>query len=263
MNDRESILELEKCFENFNSSISHIQKVYSRLWRQIEEYNHKDNIPRETLIDLAGNLAHEIRNPLGGIVNFVALLSDDLGLKKSKKVKGILEGVDRINKIVENLILFSKPVEPQKIRCNFVDVIKSAVETVKKNSIKNGKSYQFIFRFIEPEIYVSVDPQLIIQALQNIIHNSVESMSEGGKIKISISENEKLKKLSLRIADEGKGILDGDVTKPFMPFYTTKTNGMGLGLSTTRMIIEQHGGQIFLKNKTNKGVVVVVNLTIF
>ncbi len=262
MEDTNSILEIEKCFENFNSSISGIQKVYSRLWRQIEETTNKNNFPRNKLEDLAGNLAHEIRNPLGGIANFVSLLSDELGPQKSKNVQGIFKGIDRIDKIMDNFILFSRPIDSTTIRCNFLDLIKSAVTSVKKYSIKNENRFRFIFQFTDPELYVRVDPQHMIQALQNLLQNSIESMPTGGTIKLSISQKMNSEKLRLSVADEGCGIHNGDLNKPFNPFYSTKPDGIGLGLSTAQMIIEQSGGRICLKENANYGIRAIIKLPI-
>ncbi|MFQ5753835.1 MAG: PAS domain-containing sensor histidine kinase, partial [bacterium] len=254
MDEKSLNIELEKCFKNFDASIGDIQKVYRKIWHQIDTYQDKESIPRNFLAEMAGNLAHEIRNPLGGIANFVALLSDGQDSKKSKSVEGILQGIERIDKIVENLIVFSRPMVTHVINCNLSDIIQSAVNTVKGELIAGGTDYSFILSLPEDEVFARVDPGLLRQALQNILQNSIENMPDGGKITISLLVNKKRNVLRLTIRDQGHGLIDGDEEKPFYPFYTTKTYGMGLGLSTTRLILEKHNGQIKLMNKHRKGV---------
>lgn len=252
--------DLEKSFETFNASISGIQETYSKIWHQLDGFQFDDSVPRDYLKEMAGNLAHEIRNPLAGISNLVELLSEDHELKRTKNIQGILEGVDRIDKIVENLIVFSRPMNLQTIECNFLDTIKRAITTVRIQNKEIEARYSFLLNLPEQEIYLKLDPILMLQALQNILQNAIENMPEGGSIKLSLTENHLLQELILIIQDHGCGLVDDNAEKPFYPFYTTKTSGMGLGLPTAHLIITNHGGKIFLQNNEEKGVVVTIKL---
>jgi signal transduction histidine kinase len=254
--------DLEKSFGDFTASVENIEKAYSRLWRQIQEFKNKESLSSKNLEEMAGNLAHGIRNPLGGIANFVSLLSSEIPSKQSEKIQRILEGVERIDKIVESLIFFSRPITPELIKCNFVDIVKGAIENVKEKDILADSKYFFSFQSPEGELYILMDPYLIKQALQNILQNSVEAMPEGGTIKILVTEHRKVKRLKVRIEDEGEGLVDGDAEKPFCPFYTTKVYGMGLGLPSARMIVERHRGRIWLNERRGAGVAVVFYLPI-
>ena len=84
-------------------------------------------------------------------------------------------------------------------------------------------------------------------------------MPEGGEIKIALMERPRTNKMVICISDEGQGLAEDNEEKPFYPFYTTKTNGMGMGLPTSRLIVEKHGGKIYLK-KNQHGVTVTINL---
>jgi signal transduction histidine kinase len=254
--------DLEKSFESFNSSISNVRKAFGEISRQIDAYRDSENVPRDYLKVMAGNLAHEIRNPLGGIATFVELLSDSGGKQHEKNIEGILEGVYRIDKIVENLIVFSRPMVLQTMRCNFCDTVKRAVESVRDDFNGQSPSVNFSLRLPENEIYIDIDPLLMLQAIQNILCNAIEVMSEGGTVTLALIENQMLGKMVLCIADQGNGLSDQQFERPFYPFYTTKTNGMGLGLPTTRLIVEKHGGKIWLKNGRHTGAVVIIKLPI-
>ncbi len=259
MEEKSLISEIEKSFESFNSSIGDIQKSYGKLWQQLGAYQDTQIVPREYLKEMAGNLAHEIRNPLGGIANFVHLLSDGEEIKQSNSVQGILQGIDRIDNIIENLIVFSKPVVLQTSDCNFSDIIYRAVKSIKDEFNLDENKFSFSLHLPEKEIFLNLDSQLMLQALQNILQNSVEFMPEGGAIRIALSDNQRTHKIVLRIEDEGQGLAEGNDEKPFYPFYTTKTNGMGLGLPTSRLIIEKHGGKICLKENQH-GIIVTIDL---
>lgn len=246
-----TLSEIQKSFQNFSTSITGIEKAYGKISRKIDEFGAHENIPRDYLTEMAGNLANEIRNPLGGIANLVELLSQDPQARHSKNIDGILDGVRRIDQIVENLIIFSRPVELKSVACNFTGIIGHAIDSVKARVDTNVTKFQFNFLSCEYEIYVKLDPVLILQALQNIMVNSVEAMPEGGEISIKI-EKEK-KQVALEIKDEGLGLKGVNSEKPFYPFYTTKANGMGLGLPTARLIIEKHAGKIWIDDSMESG----------
>jgi len=259
MEGQSYLLQIEKSFETFNSSISNIQKAFGEIQKQINSYNDTDIVPRDYLKEMAGNLAHEIRNPLGGIATNVELLSSDNDEQQSRSIESILEGVYRIDKIVENLIVFSRPMVLQTINCNFSDTVESAVEAVRQQLPDSGR---YVFSTFLPirETYVRIDPVLMLQALQNILFNAVENMPGGGGINIALSENQRIGKLVCCIGDSGNGLMDNNTEKPFYPFYTTKTNGMGLGLPTSRLIIEKHNGRLWLKENTKQGAVAILKL---
>ena len=251
-------LELEKCFESFDESISSLEKAYQKVWRQLDELKPQSAVPKDFLEEMAGNLAHEIRNPLGGIANFVALLSDDQRGEKSKSVQGILDGIERIDKVVENLTVFSKPVVLHRISCDFADIIKSAASISKQELGPEATKFEFVMRLPNRQVFVKVDPELMLKALRNILQNSAENMPDGGRIRISLAGPGKSDVLKVTICDDGKGLLNGNAEKPFYPFYTTKTYGMGLGLSAARLILQEHGGEIFLENNRSRGVTATI-----
>jgi len=261
MHEHSLIAELEKSFADFNSSISDIQRVYGRISSKIAAYHNPDAISREYLKEMAGNLAHEIRNPLGGIATYVELLGDDAGAH-SENIEAILAGVQRIDKIVENLIVFSKPVVLHKIKCNFPDLVEKVVQSLCASRADARPEVTVRFHRPKDELFANIDVQLMQQALMNVLINSVENMSEDGAIDIALSERTQDGRIALCLSDTGNGLVDDDVEKPFYPFYTTKTYGMGLGLPTTRLIIEKHNGHVRMQKNRQQGVMVIIQLPV-
>jgi len=246
--------DLEKSFKNFTEAIDHIQDAYGKLFRQIQGANQNSGVPKEVLEEMAGNLAHGIRNPLGGITNFVSLLSDEIPPEGLRRISKIKEGVQRIDAILENLILFSRPMTPQFIKCDIVDVLAAAVESMKK-TVDGSVS----FHVPETELLIELDPELMKQAFLNILQNSVEAMPEGGAIEVTVRKDTK-QNGTIRFDDNGEGLAGADYQKLFSPFYTTKVNGIGLGLALARMVVEKHNGHISLLARKTKGVTVTISL---
>lgn len=181
---------LEESFKNFTSSLRSIQSTYGELLCQIRELNDDLNLPNDLLEEMAGNIAHGIRNPLGGIANFAAILSDDKNSVEHDNIKRIMEGVQRIDMIIENLIVFSRPMQPHYVKCNFVDIIEGAVLSVKNSFIPTDKQSLLTFSLPQGDITVKVDLGLIKQALQNLLKNAIEAMPDGGQIRKIKSTNE-------------------------------------------------------------------------
>ena len=259
--DTSPFADIEKSIECFNSSISSIEQAYEKISKQIDEYRLAETVPRDYLVELAGNLAHEIRNPLAGIANLVELLSEDPGGEGTRKIEGILNGIERIDKIVENLIVFSRPIVLQQIDCNFRDILKRAVDTIQSEYLDDGAhSYDFQFVRQDDPFFVTIDPILMLQAIQNVLANALTAMPDGGTIVMTLAKQGTY--LFLAIQDQGAGLLAPDSEKPFYPFYTTKTYGMGLGLPTSRLILERHGGRIWIETNEDAGVTVKMTLPI-
>jgi signal transduction histidine kinase len=251
--------DIERCFDSFNASIASIQGAYKKLVREINDYHDAETVPNDFLKEMAGNLAHEIRNPLGGIANFVALLRDDGGEQQPTTFDNIQQGIERIDKVVENLIVFSNPVVPNLMRCNFKDLVRGAIECVKRDLRIDTRS-RFLTKLPRGRIILEIDPELMLQALKNVLQNAVEAMPDGGRVELSVKPLKTPNEVVITVVDEGRGLQNGDEEKAFYPFYTTKTNGMGLGLPTARLIIAKHGGKIKLKNRAKKGVEASIRL---
>lgn len=231
---------------------------------------------KERLIYLGtfvANLAHEVRNPLGGIKGAAQLLERKLKDDTQKEYTEVIIGeADRLNSIVEELLDFTKPLSLNKKEFN----IHKAINHV----IKLSKEDKLIERIYDPSIpAISGDENKLIQVFLNFVKNALEATNETTKdsddneskkiqIKTSIvtdfnllSEGGKSKKLmEVEFLDFGKGIDKEEMDKIYTPFYTTKKKGSGLGIPISYMIIKEHGGFLRINSDKGKGTSVKVFL---
>lgn len=258
MHEHSLISELEKSFAEFTTSLSGVRKAYGQISSKLDAFQSRESISRDYLKEMAGNLAHEIRNPLGGIATLVELLSDENG-QHSDNIRGILEGVQRIDKIVENLVVFSRPLTVHKIKCNFPDVLRKTVRAFESQLPETEPRACLVLHLPDTDVFVEIDVALMQQAVMNVLRNAVENMPAGGKVEIEMQPSE-TNLVALTIRDRGPGIPEADLHKAFYPFYTTKTYGMGLGLPTSKLIVEKHGGTISLQQNNGPGTCVRIEL---
>lgn len=195
--------------------------------------------------EMAANIAHEIRNPLGSIELFASLLERDLKNDESgtKLTRSIVKGVRTINSIISNILLFTKEIklEPQN---RFVADIVDDVVLYLQHLMKE-KNIKFINKINEDHV-VRCDTELCKQVVMNIVHNAIEAVSDGGQIVIeSFSEPDRS---GFTVTDNGSGISESMRKKLFIPFQTTKAKGTGLGLAIVYKILKAHNGQISVES---------------
>ena len=259
MNREQEVLTLENSLNNFFKKISTIQKQYQKLLRNLQKQATHESYKNFIVESMANNIANGIRNPLGGIANFVHLLAENVDTREFEKIERIYEGIHRIDKIVENLILFSRPLVPNFVHCDLENLLQITVNNI-RCSISNPKNYDFLFKTNHKKIFGRVDPQLLQKAFHHILQNAVEAMSEGGTIKISLQYRPEKDRIKIQFKDQGTGLIANDRTRPFQPFYTTKSYGMGLGLPISRVIVEKHGGKIWISPNKITGITVTITL---
>lgn len=202
-----------------------------------------------TVGQLASSIGHEIRNPLGVIKNscyFLHMKLKDIADQKVIKHVDIIEReINSANLIVSELLDFAKNKPPIVNEANIPNVIQSAL-----TNITIPSNVQVITKFSEiPQIFV--DPEQIRRVFLNIIQNAVQAMPEGGKLEIRIKKLADSVKIIFK--DTGVGITTENLPKLFTPLFSTKTKGVGLGLTICKQIVEGHGGKIMVKSKVNEG----------
>lgn len=191
--------------------------------------------------EMAANIAHEIRNPLGSIELFASLLSRELAKDESQKrlTDSIIKGVRTINSTISNILHFTREMKLD-IQKHFVaDIADDVVLYLRHLMLEKG--IKFINK-IDENHCIYCDSELIKQVVMNLIHNSIDAVSEGGIIVIESQET--AKETLFIIQDNGSGISEDFLNKLFIPFQTTKAKGTGLGLSIVYKIIKAHKGNI-------------------
>ncbi len=207
---------------------------------------------------LAAGVAHEIRNPLSSIKGFATYFRDKHhDTPEDQEVSAIMiQEVDRLNRVVSQLLEFAKPVAILKQPISISDVIHNTIKLIEKHP-KEQKIE--IKTHISSDIpVISADKDKINQVFLNLLLNSVEAITTGGSIDISVFSDQE--HLVVQIADTGTGISETDLSQIFNPYFTTKQTGTGLGLAIVHNILEAHDGEIRVENKTGGGTLVTIRL---
>jgi two-component system sensor histidine kinase HydH len=201
---------------------------------------------------LASGVAHEIRNPLSSIKGFAQYFRDkfDEGTEDKSYATIMIQEVERLNRVITELLDFAKPREPRLRRSLLSEIIQHAFRLIQPDLHKKGIKLthsQF------PEGVIHVDSDLITQALLNIFLNAMESMTDGGELHVEFLERPEKGGVEIWISDTGSGIGGEDRPRVFDPFFSTKKKGTGLGLAITAKIVESHHGEISVESEKGKG----------
>jgi len=219
--------------------------------------------------EMAVNIAHEIRNPLGSMELFATILRkelEDCGELK-ELADHISSGVKSINNIVSNLLLFIKP--QQKPNFQIIDIHNPLNDSLFFSShlLKSNDSVEVVTSYAAETLMVHGDLELLKQTALNLILNAIQAMPNGGKLTISTRKVKDQQKRSnfveIGFADTGIGISREDKPKIFDPFFTKKERGTGLGLMIVHNIIKIHGGAIEIESSEGRGTTCTVTLPLW
>lgn len=192
--------------------------------------------------EMAATVAHEIRNPLGGIKGFASLLQRDLADRpeQQKMAQYIVEGTDTLNHLVNHVLRYSRPLEMHFESLDIFPILNELLEHLHADAVL--VQHEISIESKLASLIIPIDPSQIKAALLNIILNALQSMPNGGKITINVHKASH--KAVISIQDQGIGIPPEDLEKIFSPFFTTKPEGNGFGLTEVYKIVQAHGGTI-------------------
>ena len=209
---------------------------------------------------LAAGVAHEVRNPLVGIRAAAQLLVKErefpIGLREFTEM--IVRQVDRLNRIVDDLLAFAGERKLQRQPCNVNQILEDALRLVEP-SLQGGRLV--VNRQYDPEVPVVVaDPDRLLQVFLNMLRNGVEAMENtAGELTVRTRFERVVPQVGghaaavVEVADRGPGIAPEIQRQLFNPFFTTKAGGTGLGLPISVRIVEEHGGTIEVQNRQGGG----------
>ena len=197
---------------------------------------------------MAATIAHEIRNPLGGIRGFAALLERDIDREdpRHRLVQKILTGTKNLDGVVSELLEYTRPLELSLRSENCRELVEAAIGYLDLE----GRDVD-VRNEVDPAECINVDSHKIRQALLNILLNAVQSISGAGRVTVASEVDDEA--VTISIEDTGCGIAAEDLEKVFTPFYTTKEKGTGLGLALAAKTVESHGGSLEAASVRGKG----------
>lgn len=214
---------------------------------------------RDTLArlgEMSAVVAHEVRNPLAGISGALQVVASRLPAERSERtvLDDIQKRIASLNRMVDALLVFSRPTEPAAVPTALRSVVDEAALELHRDPAMAGVAVAVTGE----DLTIGLDRGQIHRALVNVLLNAADAMGCGGEIEVEIRRREETAVVT--IADRGAGIQSEALQKMFEPFFTTKARGAGLGLATARRIVEAHGGTLTARPRGGGGVKVAMTL---
>ncbi|MBI5362605.1 MAG: two-component sensor histidine kinase [Planctomycetes bacterium] len=219
--------------------------------------------PRELLVRLAAGLAHEIKNPLSTMAINLALMEEDLGGHRAagaselsprekrveKRVKTLQREVQRLETIVEDFLRYARGGQINRAPADLVQLVRETLEFVEPEDARLSIRHHVDLPLGLP--LVMLDEGAFRQALLNLLVNSRQAMPSGGELIVRVRREGNFAELS--VTDTGVGMKLEEVERCFDVYFSTKKGGTGLGLATTRRIVEEHEGTITAVSEVGRG----------
>lgn len=250
----EAYKEIKNWSETLNDKVSEKTVELKNIYDQVNQIEKLASLGK-----LSATVAHELNNPLAGILTYSKLISKKLqALQKDSEHEKIIEFLElishesaRCGQIVKDLLIFSRSERDEFAKENLINIIDNSVTVLKHHLDIHGITLVNDYAAIPIELYCNA--YKIQQALMSFLMNSIEAMPNGGKIIINLTTEKN--SIVLRIIDEGTGISDKDLPHIYDPFFSTKeaSNGTGLGLAVSYGIIANHKGKIEVEKTSNQG----------
>jgi signal transduction histidine kinase len=244
--------ELRHAQAQLTERLTQVTKMEERL-RQISQM--------AILGEMAGQVAHEVRNPLGiirGSVEMLAARITDPGTQRHIAV--LLEETTRLNKAVEGVLRLGAPLRIRQETVNLSELLDSVVQVLSAWSLPERLSIRLVTP--RPAVVILGDFDLLHQAFANLVRNACQAMPSGGVVTIAQHMDREDKIVSIAVADDGVGMADDDLKRLGDPFFTKRGGGIGLGFSLAQRVVAEHGGSLQVTSVLGQGTTVTVSLPV-
>jgi two-component system NtrC family sensor kinase len=255
--------ELEYLADSFNAMALALKKRDE----QLKEFATQKIMASERLAligQLSANVAHELNNPLTGIVTYSHLILEDTDGDDPKKasIEKIVGQATRCRDIIRGLLDFSRQRKPDKVLSNINTVMDQCLSFVENQALFLNIELQKNFQEDLPMIVI--DPSQVERVIMNMIINAAEAMDGDGQLTLTTRSGPKSESVELEFKDNGPGISEENIEKIFDPFFTTKDvgHGTGLGLAISYGVVKAHNGTISVESEIGKGTTFIVRLPV-
>jgi signal transduction histidine kinase len=204
--------------------------------------------------EMSAGIAHELRNPMAVIAGYLNLLAKKQDAATQAVIRDVQAEIAGMDRIISDLLAFARPTALNRNPVGVKELLESCLDGVLQ--ARGGRSAIRTVLTADPAM-VSVDEGLMRQALINILQNAVEAMPDGGSLTITAKRG---RQLSIAVQDTGPGIPRENVGKIFLPFFTTREQGVGMGLALAHKVVTAHGGRIDVKSREGDGTVFTIVL---
>jgi two-component system, sporulation sensor kinase E len=251
----------------FSSNEIELMKSLAKILSQVvtyhmpDQHTKKDQLAEQKKMSMVGEMAagfaHEIRNPLQSVRGFIQFLFDEENDPKGYK-KIMLDDLDRIKEIVHDFVLATQPPHPKKEKVLVKDLVTKSVQSLQTMAIL--ENIRISIDFADEQSYIYADEIQMKQVFINLLTNSIEAIGTNGNIWIQ-TRSQANTEFVFCISDNGSGIPISILDSVSHPFFSTKENATGMGLSISRRIVEAHGGMISIESG-KQGTTIYIKLPI-
>lgn len=261
-------LAVQVRFADRNDEIGDLGRNFNQMVRQLREnreeieHLHRTQISRAehmaTLGELAAGLAHEIRNPLAGIAGVIEIIGRDLPESNPNRevLREVQQEVMHIKQILSELLDYARPKPPNFKPADLNATAEHAVALARQQTLSRPIQIDLLRADGMPS--VEHDAAQIQQVLLNLLLNAIQAIQGTGNVRVLLESRDSY--AAVKVNDTGRGIAPEHLGNIFRPFFTTKGQGTGLGLSLARHIVEDHGGRIEVSSQLGVGTQFIVSL---
>ena len=246
-----------------DDEIGDLGRTFNQMSRELRESSqritelHDQEMRRAAQLasvgELASGIAHEIKNPLVGILSGIDLLAQEARTGDASKAddfaREIRVQLRRMERAINDLLSYARPKPPRLVLANASALVERMIPLVRPQADTGG--VDIVTKTDGDHAQIRVDPELMTQALVNLALNGIQAMEPGGRLEIATARINS--EVHIAISDSGRGIPEDRLTEIFRPFFTSKHQGTGLGLAITRGIVERHGGRLEVESTVDVG----------
>jgi signal transduction histidine kinase len=248
--------------------ITSVMRAFNRLMHRLNDANEKirdlHQIQMEhadrlaTTGEMAAGIAHEIKNPIAGVLGALHIFDDETKADNERKeiIAEMIAQLERVNYAINDLLSYARPVKPEFTEIDIAEIIRRTIGLLSPQSKQLNVDIRT--SLTENKILINADKKQVQQILWNISLNALQALDGKGFVDVLVIDGET--NIKIEVKDTGRGIPVEQLSCVFQPFFTTKHKGTGLGMTITKRIIEQHGGTISVESIVNKGTTVTITL---
>lgn len=251
--------------ENMTGEFSRLARSFNKMAEELSI--HIDRLRKaeqsQMMAEVAAGLAHEIKNPLTGIKGTLEVFSKEMDLSEDDKsvFEETLFQIKKLDVLTKSFIEYARPPSPQCVRACINEVINNAISFLMRHNLhRNIENVNIVKELDESLPEIKIDPIQMQQVFLNLAINALDAMPEGGTLIFKTFHNDNY--VTVDVSDTGHGLDEEVKDKIFQPFFTTKTRGLGIGLSISKRFIELHGGEVIVAKSSKDGTTFRISLPI-
>jgi len=233
-----------------NDEITLLAKAFNRMGGRLQALidSRLDVEKKAVLGEFSASIAHEVRNPLATIKVCVQSFPVDDDPRNAELITLVLEEIDRVNGVVENLLSFARPFDPERVWVSAGDLLRRLSALIDPLAVRENIHLSLSG---DQDAQLCVDENQIQQVLMNLALNSIQAMPEGGELNLDVQAVKE--KTVITVGDTGIGMAPEALERATEPFYTTRSQGTGLGLSISKRLVQLNGGNLQISSEPGAG----------